>query len=437
MFLTLLLLIALFPQDPECTTWSACRDAALAAAEQKEYERFHDLAWRATQKGPRNSPELMLLLARAQSLSGRPLDALVMLGRLADMGVESDAATSDDFRRVRALARWPEVERRIAEAGESAASTPAVAKTEPSPPATPERAAPKTPAPDPPDEAEPPISERTELRFNTLPFTPAGLAYDAVSRRFIVGDRQARKLAVVDEFSHQIANLASAQATGFADVAALEIDPREGNLWVVTADENGTPKAGTTLHKLQLISGRALASLSPPPAAGSARFTDVAITPRGLVVVVDQAGRRLYQLRPGARALELVATLGDVVPFSVAPGPSDVAYVTHEAGIARVELRSGAVSTVTAAQKVTLTGLERLRWHAGSLVGLQKLSDGTHRAVRLTLNREGRRVSALQVLDSDIRSASPAATSISGNELFYLTQGEAGEMIVRRIALTR
>ena len=58
----------------------------------------------------------MYLLARAQSLSGRPGDALVMLRRLAQLGVPTDAAENDDFRRVRALAGWAEVEALIASA---------------------------------------------------------------------------------------------------------------------------------------------------------------------------------------------------------------------------------------------------------------------------------------------------------------------------------
>ena len=55
----------------------------------------------------------MTMLARAQSLSGRPHDALVMLQRLAAMGVATDAATSDDFSRVRALPGWAEFEAKI------------------------------------------------------------------------------------------------------------------------------------------------------------------------------------------------------------------------------------------------------------------------------------------------------------------------------------
>jgi hypothetical protein len=90
----------------ECESWQRCRALALEAAERREYEVFHDLAWRAVQKGPKNDADLMTMLARAQSLSGRPHDALVMLHRLAAMGIATDAATSEDFRRVRSLAGW-------------------------------------------------------------------------------------------------------------------------------------------------------------------------------------------------------------------------------------------------------------------------------------------------------------------------------------------
>ena len=105
--LHLILTVCLSIQTPAssppagCQDWQECRQQALDAVARHEYERFHDLAWRAVQKGPPRSPELMFLLARAQSLSGRPHDALVMLGRLAAAGFMTTAATSPDFERVR------------------------------------------------------------------------------------------------------------------------------------------------------------------------------------------------------------------------------------------------------------------------------------------------------------------------------------------------
>jgi hypothetical protein len=100
--------ISLTFQPVECGDVTSCRQAALDAQSRSDFELFHDLAWRAMQKGPRNDPELMTLLARAQSLSGRPGDALVMLRRLAQLGASVDLG-NDDFQRVRALPAWPEL----------------------------------------------------------------------------------------------------------------------------------------------------------------------------------------------------------------------------------------------------------------------------------------------------------------------------------------
>ena len=49
-----------------CSEWRECRQLALAAADQGEYERFHDLAWRALQLGPDKDSALMSLLARGK-----------------------------------------------------------------------------------------------------------------------------------------------------------------------------------------------------------------------------------------------------------------------------------------------------------------------------------------------------------------------------------
>src|SRR5437899_12910429 len=96
-------------RDFGCTEWRDCRQMALAAAARGDYETFHDLAWRAVQTGPPRDPALLFLLARAQALSGRPHDALIMLQRLAEMGVPSDITANDEFVQTRQLPGWPDV----------------------------------------------------------------------------------------------------------------------------------------------------------------------------------------------------------------------------------------------------------------------------------------------------------------------------------------
>ena len=80
----------------------------------------------------------MYLLARAQSLSNRPTDALVTLRRLADMGVVYDAATNEDLWQVRALPGWPQVAALIDRvAGADVAANPTTTRPSPTPAAAP------------------------------------------------------------------------------------------------------------------------------------------------------------------------------------------------------------------------------------------------------------------------------------------------------------
>ena len=121
-------------------TSASCRQAAVEAAARGDYEAFHDLAWRAAQKGRPNDPELMYLLARAQSLSGRPGDALVMLRRLAQLGVPTDARDNQDFERVRRLPGWADAR---GPDGRGDRARPTAAAAAATPPATATAAAPK------------------------------------------------------------------------------------------------------------------------------------------------------------------------------------------------------------------------------------------------------------------------------------------------------
>ncbi|HEU4936392.1 MAG TPA: hypothetical protein VFT39_08065 [Vicinamibacterales bacterium] len=445
-----LVVITLAFQDAQppadCKEWQECRQLALEAAERQDYERFHDLAWRTVQKGPKNDAAIMYLLARAQSLSGRPGDALVMLQRLAQMGTKTDAATNDDFRRVRALPGWAALETGAGGLTGTQLS-PASPTTQPrdvvanraKPPAAENstNAAPK------PVDTRPPasgVAPTESIRFTAAASTPAGIAYDAVSRRFIVGDRDARKLTVVDEFSQHVANLASAQSAGFGNIAALEIDPRQGNLWVVSSDSSSadnatgtTAAARTTLHKLQLISGRVLQSFALPDRLGAARFADVAVTADSTVLVLDDSGQRIFRLRSRGADLEIAAGLKERVS-TIAPASDALIYAATTDGIVVIDLSSKAVTPLKAAAGVDLARLSRLRWHKGSLIGIQQ-SESSYRAVRIALDSTGRRATGQQILDASLATIDPTAATIAGGVLYYLASGDGAEMVIRKITL--
>jgi len=422
-----LLAPAALAQDPAVPSPAGCRDAvdcrarALEAAERKDYEAFHDLVWRAVQLGPKNDPPLLFLLARAQSLSGRPHDALVMLRRLASTGAASAALTSAEFERVRALKEWAEVESLLSGAGASAA-------VEATPLPRSEVSAPGAPAA-PPLTAPRDMTTLSEaMTFAAASFKPAALAYDAVSKRFIIGDTDVSRLAVVDEFSRQLATLASGRAGGFGIVTAIEIDPREGDLWVASVDGVSGIEV-PSLHKLQLISGRVLKKFSAPQGL-TGRLVDIAVGGDGAVFAVQGDGL-ILRLASGDASLAPTTRISHTTFSSVASSSQGAVYVSRPDGLLRY--RPSPSVLVKAPPDVDLSGLARIRWSRGSLVGLQDGGNGTYRVVRIRLSRDGRSATGVEVLDESVRTPNPAAATMAGDVFYYLAQTGGSELAIRRV----
>lgn len=426
-----------------CSRVAECRAQTEAAIAQGDFERAHDLAWRTVQQGPRHDRSLMFLLARTQALSNRPDDALVMIRRLAELGATVDAS-GDEFARMRELSAWHAVEALMAAVGTPVVSPPpapaaevsASARTEPAELRRDEPKAPAPPAPPAPPGLMSVVVEEAG-RFTSAAFAPGGLACDAVSKRFVFGDRPGRKLQILAEGSDYATDLTRADVAGFRDVTALDIDTTNGSLWVATAEGDGR---GATLHRVQLISGRPLASFAVPESLVPAQPADVAMAASGAVLVLDTAQRRVLVLRPGATGLTVLAALGDVVPLSLTLGRRDtVAYVSHREGLLAIDLRTRAVSPVTAPKTIALAGFDRLRRHGTGFVGLQTTADGVRRLARLTLDASGKAVTRLRVIDVTLPvGAAPLPMAVCGDILGFM-QGEAvGEgtrWTIRRVRL--
>jgi hypothetical protein len=375
------------PPPPACSDVADCRAQASAAARRGDFETYHDLAWRAVQKGRRNDPELMSLLADAQALSGHYDDALVTLERLADMGVPVDAATNDDFVKVRLLPRWPEVAAKIA--------------GHPLPPSA-------------PNASSAPAAGDAAVTFEAPALAASALAHDAVSRRFVVADRAAARLVVIDEVSRHVVNYASAASAGFLDeLTGFALDARRGDLWVASAKGQGDASS-SVLHKLQLVSGRRLLEAPPPDGAGAVRLVGVTVAPDGTVYTIDGVGARVFRLRPGARRLELVMRLEAAQPTAVAAADDRVLYVATGDGLVRVDVVSRAAARVKSVED--LSGFDSLEWRGGSVFGVQRAS-GAYLVVRVALDAAGTRAQPRAILAA---GTEPAVGALAPGGFYYL-----------------
>jgi hypothetical protein len=438
-----LVTIALFPllllslsQPTQCADAGACRQAAVEAAGRGDFETFHDLAWRAAQKGRPNDPELMYLLARAQSLSGRPGDALVMLRRLAQMGVRTDAPDNADFERVRRLPGWPELEALLAGSSSTAPplSAPSAPPPAPPPPPAPVAAAtapagPKAksaPAATPSYSAAPAGRRGAEnaMRLTTTTVNPVGLAYDSASRRFVVGDGDGNKLMVADEVFDHVNDLIGPASAGFARLSAVEIDTRRGDLWVTSSDGNGA----ASIHKLQLVSGRVLSQIAVPSELQPMVISDFAVIDDGTLVLVDSREARLLRVKTTAGRFQRPLALHVSTPLSVAPA-NGVTYVAHADGVSVVDTASGRVTGIQPAKGLSLSMLRRIRWSRGGLVAIQGEGTGS-RLVRIRLSANGRRATAVEPLDGDVQSVGTALT-ISRDAAYYVASTPEGATIRR------
>jgi hypothetical protein len=441
----LLLILLLNSQDPrDCADAASCRTAALEAAARSDYETFHDLAWRAVQKGRRNDPELMNLLARAQSLSGRPGDALVMLRRLAQMGVATEAETSDDFRRVRALPAWPELEALIKNAEAPAPPTPAPEAAAPVPapasrdaaPVTKPAAAPiEAPAPivRKPSSAAVPLETGSGETFEDEPLPtslaavqPAGLVYDSVSRRFIIGNRAENNLIIYDNVFKRATGMVSAESAGFFALSAMEIDSHRGDLWVVNSSADRA-----SVHKLQLVSGRVLFDVPLQEELGPAALVDAAIRDDGRVLLLDAVGRRILGVSPGRHDVERIMSIDAEAPTSLAVANGQIVFVAHRKGLLRVDVAGRNAAAVRNAP----AALARIRPVANGLVAVQTGDDGV-RLIRLRLDSSKTRVVRVEVLDATGSMPDPAGLTVANGFVYYLTT-TGGASAIRRVRATK
>ena len=128
---------------------------------------------------------------------------------------------------------------------------------------------------------------------------PGGLAYDAVSQRLLFGDVTGRRLFVVGGGSDRTVDLVRADSAGFDDVTAIAVDDKRGDLWVASS---ATSESGGALHRLQLISGRALTRI-PVPGQGLMRLSDVAVTGDGTILILDGGTPRVFVRNARAQPL--------------------------------------------------------------------------------------------------------------------------------------
>jgi hypothetical protein len=217
--------------------------------------------------------------------------------------------------------------------------------------------------------------------------------------------------------SHHVVNYASAATAGFyGDLTGFAIDTRRGDLWVVSAKGDGAD-AASTVHKLQLVSGRTLMQVRLPDAIGPAKLVAVAVAPDGTVYAMDAIKSRLLRARPGARQLEVVTRLDVHNPTALTALDDRVLYVASDEGLARVDLTSNKTARVKSVEP--LTRFASLDWRKGALGGVERVPE-RYLVVRIPLDAARTRAQPRAILAA---SPEPTVGTLTAEGFYYLAGG--------------
>lgn len=384
------------PDPASCYPAARCLESAREALAAGEYELAHTLAWRAHQQGSTHEASLLFVLARAQVLSGRAGGAIVTLERLARLGVATGVADDPEFAPVRALPDWPIVEAMFAKQSG-------------------------------------PI-ERTRVALTLPPgVSVSDLAWDNVSRRWLLASAADARILVVGEGERVLSTLVAGATAGFGDsLHRLAIDTERGDLWVVSAAN--ADAGGSRLHRLQLISGRPLATID---GGGHGEIVAVQAVGDGRVVAISRRGT-LGRVAAGSRRVVAGKDAKGPTLHAAAFSPSAGGLLAASPdGLFRIDPVTGRVTPVEATGGFSLDGLSGVCAADKAVYVLQAGALGVRRVVQLHFAGRDSAPTA-EIVDQNLRDGStPVACAVADGRLHYVARRGDGSHVIRALAAVR
>ena len=394
-------------QVPPCDVFCQSRraDRAEAAGDYRDFAARVRLIVAAAP----SHPGAVYAMARAFALTRQPDSAIAWLGRLGTMGDTRDPDADSVFRGGTTRPAYRAARARLLA------------------------------------NRHPIIGGKPAFAVPDADFLPEGLAFDGKRARFLLGSLvHGRVEAMAPNVEPTVVVPHTAE---MLRVVGVHVDQRRDRLWFATwapdsathADSTEAPSL-TRLFLADRSTGRLVRSWTPDGGAPGHLLNDFVVMADGSLYITDTERGSIYALRSPADTLELFLQ-PDETRFAVANGITSspdgrMLYVAFLQGIARVDLDSRTIALVPAPDSVSTASVDGLYWYRGSLIGVQGLPT-LSRVVRYTLSRDGRRVTASQVLErGEPVVLEPTTGVIVGDRFYYIANSQYGRLDNSTSALT-
>lgn len=247
--------------------------------------------------------------------------------------------------------------------------------------------------------AQPKVVDGTvAFRIADRKFTPEGIAYDPAGRRFFVGSISQHRIVQVDEAGRL--QPFSREADGLDGVLGMVVDADRGRL--VAVSTNGFTAAGRAKPRNRLVtfdlrSGAKTGEVMLPEAE---QLNDLVVAADGTLYTTDSFGGTVWRVDPEGK----VTVLGEKHALKSVNGialSSDggILYVAHGTGVALADLATGEWARLAPPPRESIASIDGLYCHEGALLGIQNCTN-PGRVIRMTLAPDGRRMTAVEVLQS-------------------------------------
>ncbi len=385
---------ALAQADPVLASRAAYQEA-VRAYEAHDIPAFLQHAREAERLRPAHGG-VVYALASAYALSGDTAAALATLGRFAALGHTADLDAEADFTALRSLPAYDSLRRAIrANAAPVVRSRPAVT-----------------------------LAERDQLT--------EGIAYDPVSRTFLVGSVHRGKILRVDARGRARVFVAPG-VPGFWAPLGMRVDSARRVLWVAatalpqTVGYDPADSGRSGLFRFDLRTGQLTGRYPIPPDGQPHALGDVLVARNGDAYATDSRAPAVYRVRADADSIE---------PFVRSPlflsaqglafdaGEHTLYVADYSRGMLQIDLATRAVTLMDVADDVLALGVDGLYQVGGSLIGIQN-GVAPARVVRLRLEPGGDRIVGAEVLERARPDyAEPTLGVVVGRDLYYVAASQ-------------
>lgn len=260
------------------------------------------------------------------------------------------------------------------------------------------------------------------FRLADKKFIPEGIAWDAKGKRFFVGSIPQKRIVQVTPAGKMTPFSQDSDDLDF--ILGLAVDAAKGRLVAVstTAMTEAGKAAGKRRNRLvsyDLASGKKAADVALPEAD---QLNDVIVAPDGLLYASDSGGGTVWKVSPDGT----VGILGEKAMLRSVNGLATSAdgkllYVAHATGIVIAELPAGELSRLAPPPRETIAAIDGLYFHEGALIGIQNATN-PGRVIRMVLSPDGRRMTAVETLQSHHHPAfdEPTTAAIADGALYVL-----------------